>query len=210
MIRYSLRLGKRVSRAGFNEFFAREAGQIRGTLLSIGCGPKIYQALTKALEIRVDLAWYNSLHSNADAHHIPFCSDSFDGVLVEEMLEHCHAPHLVISEIYRILKPGGKLIMTVPFLLPLHDRPIDYFRFTEYGLRYLLRSFGIVSVQAHHTGYGTLIVLLERLIMEPGRIRYPALLLVPLWYLLLALDPLVSRLVRIETYASGYFVVAVK
>ncbi|HEC35045.1 MAG TPA: SAM-dependent methyltransferase [Anaerolineae bacterium] len=204
------RLGKHISRAGFDRFLAKEAEEVQGKMLSLGCGPKTYQAMTPAREVRMDITWRPSLHVNGDAHDLPFPDNLFDAVLVEEMLEHCRSPHQVANEIWRVLKPGGKLILTAPFLFPMHDRPHDYFRFTEFGLRHLFRNFEHVSIRPHHSGYGTFVTLFERLIMEPGRVRYLSPLIAPISYVLLLLDPLVSRLVRIETFASGYFVVAVK
>ena len=203
-------MGKKVSRSGFSEFLQGELQTVNGRLLHLGCGSRSYQDLTPAHEVRVDLQLRPMITVAGDAHLPPFVDNVFDAVLIEEMLEHCQAPHRVISEIYRVLKENGTLIMTVPFLFPLHDRPHDYFRFTEFGLRHLLGDFNSVLVNPHHSGYATFVVLFQRLIMEPGRIRYLAPLIVGLSLLLLCLDKIVSRLVRIETYTTGYFVVAVK
>lgn len=207
--RQALGLGKRVSRAGFQRFLSREIAEIEGTFLNLGCGPNSHP-MASAREVRVDLTWRQSLHLCGDAHCLPFKADSFDGVLLEEMLEHCQSPHRVLEEVQRVLRPEGKLILTAPFLYPLHDRPGDYYRFTEHGLRYLLRGFSNLSIVPHHSGYGSFIVLFERLIMEPGGVRYLKFAIAPLAYLMLLLDPIVTPLLRLETYTTGYFVTAVK
>ncbi|MBI3920264.1 MAG: methyltransferase domain-containing protein [Armatimonadetes bacterium] len=150
------------------------------------------------------------LHLCGDAHYLPVQDDAFDGVVLEEMLEHCQSPHRVVEGVQRVLWPEGKRILTAPFLNPLHDRPGDYCRFTEHGLRYLLRSFSSLSIAPHHSGHGSVIVLFERLIMEPGRVRYLRFVVALVAFLMPKLDPVVTPLLRLETYSTGYFVTAVK
>jgi SAM-dependent methyltransferase len=74
------------------------------------------------------------------AHALPFGDNEFDIVLCTEMLEHVPDPQAVLSEIQRVLRPGGRLIMTTPFLVPLHEEPYDFFRYTSHGLRHLCAS----------------------------------------------------------------------
>lgn len=68
----------------------------------------------------------------------PIDSCSIDGVICTQVLEHVANPESLISEIERVLKPGGKLILTVPFLWQQHEKPYDFTRFTSFGLRRLL------------------------------------------------------------------------
>jgi len=202
--------GKRVSRSSFKRFLHPQIGSVKtGILLNIGCGNKIYQSFTLAKEIRLDLFFYSTLHIRSDAHILPFMNDLFEGVLMEEVLEHCHDPRDVIDEVFRTLKPGGRLILTVPFLFPIHDEPHDYYRFTEFGLQHLLRRFSICSVTARQSGYASCVVLFERLIKEKPW-TYFAPIIVIMAYFALLLDPLMSRILRLKTYVSGYFVLAVK
>lgn len=82
----------------------------------------------------------------ADAHEIPFDSDFFDYVICAETLEHDKAPWLTASEIYRVTKINGLLIVTVPGIgFPRHDYPSDYWRFTTDGLRLLFERFEIME-----------------------------------------------------------------
>ncbi|MBW8368696.1 MAG: class I SAM-dependent methyltransferase [Arenimonas sp.] len=71
----------------------------------------------------------------ADAARLPFADASFDGVLCLEVLEHVRDPAAVMLEIARVLKPGGKGWLSMPFLYPVHDAPFDFQRFTEHGVR---------------------------------------------------------------------------
>jgi len=79
---------------------------------------------------------------------LPFPKDSFDGVVLTEVLEHCTHPALAVSEVFRVLKPSGLLLVTSPFLWPDHrtaDYP-DYWRFTEQAWALLLAAFRDVTI----------------------------------------------------------------
>lgn len=101
-----------------------------------------------------------------DAHALPFTDASFPVVLCTEVLEHCTAPHTVLDEFYRVLKPGGRLILTTRFVFPLHDAPGDYFRYTKYGLRHLCRHFTDVVVTEEALTMETMGVLYQRLMFQ--------------------------------------------
>ncbi|HET7333269.1 class I SAM-dependent methyltransferase [Dyella sp.] len=79
----------------------------------------------------------------ANGASLPFVESIFDTVLLLEVLEHVSDPEDVLSEIRRVLKPGGKLLLSVPFLYPLHDAPIDYRRYTAPGLVQILQRSGL-------------------------------------------------------------------
>jgi SAM-dependent methyltransferase len=79
-------------------------------------------------------------------------TDSYDSAICLEVLEHIPDPFKAISEIHRILKPGGVLILSVPHLSRLHDEPNDYYRFTSHGLRYALERVGFIVLHLEHRG----------------------------------------------------------
>lgn len=81
----------------------------------------------------------------ADGKAIPFADGSFDTVLLLEVLEHVREPDQVLREIARVLKPAGTLLLSMPFLYPLHDAPHDYQRYTEHGLRQAVSAAGLVT-----------------------------------------------------------------
>lgn len=68
----------------------------------------------------------------------PVSDATYDTVLCSEVLEHVANPHAALREICRVLRPGGALLLSVPFLARLHEEPHDYFRYTEHGLRAML------------------------------------------------------------------------
>lgn len=81
----------------------------------------------------------------ADGKAIPFADGSFDTVLLLEVLEHVREPDEVLREVARVLKPAGTLLLSMPFLYPLHDAPHDYRRYTEHGLRQAVSATGLVT-----------------------------------------------------------------
>ncbi|HJR58826.1 MAG TPA: class I SAM-dependent methyltransferase [Vicinamibacterales bacterium] len=101
-----------------------------------------------------------------DAQALGVADGVFDVVLCTEVLEHLREPQRAIDEMFRVLKPGGTLLLTTRFLFPIHDAPNDYFRFTKYGLRHLLRNFDILELQEETDSIGAIAVLLQRLGMQ--------------------------------------------
>jgi len=116
--------------------------------------------------VALDLQAASGLDARGDAHALPFVDGAFDVVLCTEVLEHLVEPQRAIDEMHRVLKPGGQLLLTTRFLFPIHDAPHDYFRFTKYGLRHLLRRFDAVEIQEETDSVGALAVLVQRLGMQ--------------------------------------------
>ncbi len=80
-----------------------------------------------------------------DARHMPFSDASIDVVLITQVLEHIPEPITVISEIRRVLKPGGTLLLSVPSIFPQHGSPGDYWRYMPQGLQWILRDYQFAS-----------------------------------------------------------------
>jgi SAM-dependent methyltransferase len=79
-------------------------------------------------------------------------SGKFDTVLLLDVLEHVPDPAKVLSEIYRVLRPGGTLILSVPHLSRLHEEPYDFYRFTKYGLTHLLEVAAFRQIVVNQCG----------------------------------------------------------
>jgi SAM-dependent methyltransferase len=79
---------------------------------------------------------------------LPLPSDSFDTVLLMDVLEHLPRPLELFGEISRVLRRGGRLIIGVPFLYWVHEQPYDFYRYTEFALRYMCESnaFEVISL----------------------------------------------------------------
>lgn len=88
-----------------------------------------------------DSSWdYSRLDVRGDLGTLPFRDRSVDCILCMVVLEHTRNPRQALLEFARVLKPGGMLVMVVPFLWEEHQAPHDYFRFTRYGVRLLFES----------------------------------------------------------------------
>jgi SAM-dependent methyltransferase len=80
---------------------------------------------------------------------LPFDADHFDGVVLTEVLEHCVDPRAAIADVFRVLKPGGLLLVTSPYIWPEHGiegEYRDYWRFTRHGWESLLDAFAGVQI----------------------------------------------------------------
>jgi SAM-dependent methyltransferase len=115
----------------------------RGRLLDMGCGHvPLFGTYRGLVNESVCIDWEKSFHVNpfldktVDLNGtLPFDDQSFDTILLTDVLEHIAEPKLLVSEIARLLEFNGKLIMGVPFFYWLHEVPHDYYRYTEHALR---------------------------------------------------------------------------
>ena len=171
--------------------------------------------------VSVDIEPGQGVDHVADAHDLlRFDDGSFEVVLATAVLEHLHTPQQAINEMYRVLKPGGSVILTTRFIFPLHNIPGDYWRFTRYGLERLFRDFKHVEVIEETTTLEAIAVLFERLAFQTD-----TLYLKPLsigWLVLSKLTIFFSFIITTEygevnrthrtkgILSSGYYVVAVK
>lgn len=90
----------------------------------------------------------------ADGHQLPLKDGTVDGVLIQAVLEHVLDPQTVVDEIRRVLRPGGLVFASTPFMQQVHEGPYDFTRFTESGHRYLFRHFTVRNSGAT-AGLGT-------------------------------------------------------
>lgn len=95
--------------------------------------------------INMDIQEHKDISLLGDAHFLPFKDGALDAVYSNAVLEHVEKPWIVARELYRVLKPGGKIFINVPFLNVIHDVH-DYFRFTDKGLESLFSDFEKIEV----------------------------------------------------------------
>lgn len=195
------------------------------TVLDVGCGEAPYKrSVLEVSETYIGVDWPGSLHKTqvdcfADVNcELPFHDMAFDGLISISVLEHLYSPEVLLAESFRVLKKGGCAFIQVPWQWQVHEAPHDYFRFTPYGLKYLLEKNGFNSVEIQPLGglFTTIAMKinygLKRLVRGPRFVRVPInLALIPVWWItqILALifdrfdgDPL--------TDCAGYTVFAKK
>lgn len=136
---------RRGLRAELEPLLAAAAGE----LLDVGCGRKPYRALAPGVVryVGLDLDTPDSRALGAaDAYYdggdFPFGDGAFDVVLCSQVLEHVFTPEVFLREIRRVLRPGGTLILTVPFAWDEHEQPRDFARYSSFGLSALLERNG--------------------------------------------------------------------
>jgi SAM-dependent methyltransferase len=130
----------------------------RGALVDVGCGHAPLYGVYRDRVTDVTLVdWENTVHANAGVdvvcdlnERIDCPTASADTVLATDVLEHLHRPDVLFAESARILRPGGKLLLGVPFLYWIHEQPHDYHRYTEFRLRQLCAAhrLDVCSVEA--------------------------------------------------------------
>lgn len=124
------------------------AKELNGKILDVGCGTKPYESFFNYSDY-IGLEYDTGIDSEKkaadyyyDGKTFPFDSESFDSVICNQVLEHVFEPKEFLSEINRILKPGGKFLITVPFVWDEHEQPFDFARYSSFGLVYLLEKNG--------------------------------------------------------------------
>ena len=139
------------ARRGLMKAMKAAAPKVAGRILDVGCGTKPYKSLFTFTEyIGVDIENPGHDHSLEDidiyydGKTLPFDKESFDSVISNQVFEHVFNPPEFLTEIHRVLKPDGKLLLTVPFVWDKHEQPYDFFRFTKYYFR-KVKSVSLVS-----------------------------------------------------------------
>jgi SAM-dependent methyltransferase len=132
------------------------ARYLSGVVLDAGAGRLTHRSILEPLAKRyvsADLqAERAGLDVMCDLGRAPFRTDTFDAAVCSQVLEHTTHPRAVLSELWRCLKPGGVLIVTVPHISYLHGEPHDYFRYTKYGLDAMLRGAHFEPVLIEESG----------------------------------------------------------
>ncbi len=134
---------------------SRIAYHIKGDVLDVGCGKKPYKHLfqtNKYIGIEVEQEGHDHTNEDVDVFYdgnrIPFDDATFDSAITSQVLEHVFTPDAFLTEINRVLKPNGKLLLTVPFVWDEHEQPYDYARYSSFGLKSLLQKNGF-EVEIH-------------------------------------------------------------
>jgi ubiquinone/menaquinone biosynthesis C-methylase UbiE len=148
--------------AGLSAGFYDEAlkQHAKGVLLDLGCGKApLYIAYKDIVDKSVCCDWANSVHDNPHLDFVvdltkvlPFEDDSFDTIILSDVLEHLPEPELLWAEVHRVLRKDGKILMSVPFFYCLHEQPYDFYRYTEFALRRFVDKANLQLVELNATG----------------------------------------------------------
>ena len=184
----------------------RALGNFEGEVLDIGCGRMPYKNLilsglsraTRYIGLDLPNATMPPAPMVWDGRVIPLPDCSMDSAMLTEVLEHCPDAEAVLREVHRVLRPGGFLFVTVPFIWPIHNVPYDEFRYTPFSLLRILKGAGFPNPLIEATGgrHAMLAVILglwvrRRALTSRLHIITRAILSVFLWpviWLLLKID----------------------
>jgi SAM-dependent methyltransferase len=200
-----------------------------GRILDIGCGRQTVRKYFKASHtyygldsLETGLPLYNTIPSIfGDAVHLPFPDETFDTVILLEVLEHLNDPIRAMQEARRVLKLDGILIISTPFLYPIHDAPRDFQRWTQFGIKFISDSSGFAVQELQTIGSpietGTLLFNLSiawTVINAPFLVRLPFFLIsgvvIPLFNILGYTISLLCNKSKTTPFAIGYLLVAGK
>jgi SAM-dependent methyltransferase len=129
-----------------NERFAKTVAAA-SLVLDAGCGESPYQSLfsharyESADFTKADRAYAAPTYV-CDLSAIPVEDERYDAVLFNQVMEHLPEPAKVLAELYRVMKPGARLIYTAPFFFEPHEEPYDFYRYTRHGARHLIEAAG--------------------------------------------------------------------
>lgn len=144
--------------------FQKSLPFLYGVCVDVGSGNAIYKDVISEKVDEYIMVDKSSVHNHmfqtskekfidADIKDLPFDDNSVDSIILTQVLEHIDEPHKAMSEVSRILKKDGVLILSVPFIYQAHATPYDYFRFSEYGLKNLLKDYDYEILEFHYQGY---------------------------------------------------------
>jgi SAM-dependent methyltransferase len=156
--------------------FSRSAS---GTIVDIGAGAGPYRHVLEGAGLRyeaididgADRFGYNNPGATSfDGYRIPLDSNSMGGFICTEVLEHVESPALLVAEMHRILKPGGRGLVTIPWSARYHYKPHDFQRLTPTSLQRLFESFSTTSVRPRGTD---ITVIAAKSIVVGARFAFP-------------------------------------
>lgn len=209
-----------------NALIKKHLSKITGVVYDLGCGTRPYEKEILTVADRyIGVDWINTLHGlHADIvanlnQTLPIENGVADTVISLQVMEHLSEPQVMLGEAFRILKTGGTIYLTVPFQWGVHEAPYDFFRFTRYGLEYMLNKAGFVEVSIEETtGFWSMWSLklnyqLDRVNSPkvPSIIRWIILpLVLPIWTVNQIVAPLLDKVWPETRETAGYSVTARK
>lgn len=208
-----------------DNFLLKNAPLYTGVMYDLGCGEAPYKEFfLKYADQYVGVDWAGSFHDTkadvaADLNKpVPIESVVADTIVSFSVMEHLCEPQNMLNEAHRILKPGGNIILQVPWQWWIHEAPYDFYRYSPYGLKYMFEKAGFADVVVEpQSGFFTTWVMKfnyfsSRFVRGPKPWKALVLVaLVPFWTLGQLVAPWLDKLdFNWSLESSGYYVTARK
>jgi len=164
----SIRFPEYLLRKGLYKNIKNNVPVLKGKMMDFGCGSKPYKPLFNVQTyIGVDFNGQGHSHVNEeievfyDGKILPFPDEYFDSAFSSEVFEHIFNLEEILPEIYRVLKPGSKMVITCPFAIAEHEQPVDFARYTSFALKHLLtkNGFQIIKIEKIGSSFETIMQL---------------------------------------------------
>lgn len=202
-----------------NLAFCKTKDLIKGRVIDMGCGDCQYKKeIIRVADEYIGVDWENSLHACKEVdvfadlnQRLPFSDDYADTITCYQVLEHLREPMKFLSECFRILSSGGRIIINVPFMWGVHEEPHDYYRYTEHGLSHLLGKAGFSEIVITENGYfWSAWILMFNYHSSRYAKGLARLLFVPIWFLGQAIAVLLDKVDVDRRNIASYTVIAFK
>ncbi|MBN2109733.1 MAG: class I SAM-dependent methyltransferase [Methanosarcinaceae archaeon] len=144
----------------------------KGEVLEVGSGNLSYKKYVNYTDYKtLDVNSHLRVDFCEDIHETTLSSESFDTVLMIEVLEHLYNPFTAIKQVNRLLRKGGYVVVTTPFIYPYHGTPHDFYRYTKYGLMKIFDDFEEVKIVEYGNVFGaSLDILTSYKLLKPLKI----------------------------------------
>jgi SAM-dependent methyltransferase len=190
----------------------------RGRLLDLGCGKvPLYAAYAGLVTEVTCVDWAPGEHIDLPcdlSQPLPFGDASFDTIILSDVLEHMPEPGALWREMTRVLAPGGRIVLNVPFYYSVHAHPHDYYRYTNFALERFVALNGLTLL--HLEAVGGLVEILADLFAKAFSklpVAGPPLAMLTQWTALgFHRTGLGARVARVSSrhFPLGYFLIAEK
>ena len=128
--------------------------------MDFGCGSKPYKSLFNNVAEYIGVDYDSPGHSHAneqidvfyDGKHLPFPDNHFDSIFSTEVFEHIFNLPDILRELNRVLKPGGRILITCPFAICEHEVPNDFARYTSFAMKDMLEKNGFSVLHLDKSG----------------------------------------------------------
>jgi|tagenome__1003787_1003787.scaffolds.fasta_scaffold20950272_2 SAM-dependent methyltransferase len=157
--------------AAVGQWLATHTRLLHGRLLDNGCGNQPFRTWYEPHVdevVALDATPSSGVSVLGFADRLPFPAHTFGTVLATEILEHVENAERAASEMFRVLRPGGHALVTVPYLYPTHEAPFDFRRFTHFGLANLLERHGFEVLDLRAKG-GPGVMLLHYVVLAASQ-----------------------------------------